>query len=180
MEKYVIDGGKELFGTVEISGSKNSALAVLFSAFTVDGECLLENIPDISDVTVAVEILRYYGCDIEYVDKNTIKINTTNTVYRPEPKHLTEKMRASSYLLGALISRFGMCELIKSGGCDFGGRPIDFHIAALEKLGAIYSNGILKAENGLNGAFIFFPKKTVGGTVNAIIAAVKANGITKR
>lgn len=178
MEKYVIDGGKELFGTVEISGSKNSALAILFSALTVDGECIIENIPNISDVAVAIEILKYYGCDIEYVESNTVKINTSNIAYRPAPKHLTEKMRASSYLLGALLNRFGMCETVKSGGCDFGGRPIDFHIDALKKLGASVSSEAITAKKGLNGAFILFPKKTVGGTINTIIAATKANGIT--
>lgn len=180
MKKYLINGGNRLHGEISVQGSKNSAVAILIACIITDGEILLTNLPDISDVTNCLKILTYYGCDVQYQDKNTVRIKTGYQENRPLPEELAKTMRASSYLLGALLSRFGSCRLPESGGCNFGKRPIDFHINALKALGAYENteNDTLTAHNGLTAGNIFFPAKTVGGTVNAIIAAAKARGTT--
>ena len=178
MGKYIINGGKRLIGEVDIQGSKNSALAILFATLITDGETVLSEIPDISDVRDCIEILRYFGAEIEYFDKTTLKVNTSNLYYRPAPTYLTSKLRASSYLLGALTGKFGKCEFMQSGGCDFGSRPLDMHYQALEKLGASEENGVIEAKNGLKGANITFKSKSVGATINTIITASKSMGVT--
>ncbi|MBR2474697.1 MAG: UDP-N-acetylglucosamine 1-carboxyvinyltransferase [Clostridia bacterium] len=180
MSKYIIHGANKLSGEITVQGCKNSALAVLFACLTVDGETVISGLPDISDVKVCLEILAYYGCTVKYLDKTTVKIITRDIEYRPYPKHLTVKLRASSYLIGALMSRFGKCVLPESGGCDIGARPLNLHIDAIKALGAEENaeNGKLYARNGLKGSIIRFPSKTVGGTVNAVIAASKADGVT--
>lgn len=180
MKKYIIRGTNRLWGEIDIQGCKNSALAILIAALTVDGEIIISGLPDISDVHTCLQILEYYGCKTEYLDKTTVQIRTNDVEYRPMPTFLTVKLRASSYLLGALISRFGKCELPKSGGCNFGVRPLNYHIDALKTLGAFENeeNGTISASCGLKGGLIRFPYKTVGGTVNALIASAKASGTT--
>ncbi len=178
MDRYVTCGGTPLCGEVVIDGSKNSSLAILIATLAVDGECIISNIPNISDVAVALDILSYYGAEIQKISEKTVKINTENIAYKPIPSHLTVKMRASGYLLGALLARFNKCESLQSGGCDFGTRPMNLHYCAFSALGANEKNGAITAKGGLKGGGITFPIKSVGATINAIIASSKANGVT--
>ena len=179
MGKFIINGGNRLSGDIEINGSKNSALAILFACIAVNGEITLRKVPDIADTRSCIEILRYYGISVKYADEATLIIDSRNAEFRPIPYYLTKRLRASSYLLGALLSRFGKCEIPESGGCDIGARPLDLHINALKALGATEcANGIQCSEDGLAGCEISFPIKTVGGTVNTIISALKAKGKT--
>ncbi len=180
MGKYIINGGNRLCGDVQIQGSKNSSLAVLIAAITVDGVTVIKNLPAISDVSACLDILRHFGCEITYLDENTVKIDTKSIEYKPLGDELTVKLRASGYLLGALLSRFSKCPLLTSGGCNFGDRPIDLHLKALSELGATVDleKGELGTRGGIIGNEISFPLKTVGATVNAIIASTKAKGKT--
>lgn len=178
MGKYIINGGSRLKGDIYIQGSKNSALAILIATMITDGETVLTNIPDIADVRVCIDILRHYGVSVQYCGKTTVVINTKDIFYNQTNSELNSKMRASSYLLSALLSRFGKSELPESGGCDLGKRPLDLHINALTLLGAVEENGMLTSNKGLKGSIIDFKSKTVGGTVNAIISAAKADGVT--
>lgn len=182
MKSYIIFGGNPLFGEIDISGSKNSAVAILIAALIADEPITLSGIPDITDVTDCITILRLLGCSVELLERNTLKIDPRNAEITDIPAEISSKMRASSYLMGALLSRFGRCGGLSMGGCDFGSRPINYHLLALEKLGARLENNennlTLSAPSGLTGAHIKFPRPTVGGTVNAIIASVKAKGVT--
>ena len=180
MGKYIINGGKKLYGTVDIQGSKNSAVAILIATLVTDGDTVISNLPDITDVDNCLKILSYYGCAVKRESRVCVKINTDNIRNRTLPCNLIKKIRASNYLIGALLSRFGACELPESGGCNFGSRPVDLHIGAMTALGASVKGGgkFLECRSGLIANNIVFPFKTVGGTVNAIIAAVKARGTT--
>lgn len=180
MEKYEIIGANKLHGEVSIQGSKNAAVAILISTLLVQGECIIRNLPSISDVRGCLDILEYYGCDVIYLDVNTVKINTENIENRPMPQNLVSTMRASSYLIGALIGKFGECELPAVGGCDFGSRPIDYHINALERLGCVVEQSgqakLVSVRDRLHSAIIDFPSKSVGATINTVIAAAKSDG----
>ena len=182
MKSYIISGGNPLFGEIDISGSKNSAVAILIATLIADEPITLFGIPDITDVTDCITILRLLGCSVELLERNTLKIDPRNAEITDIPAEISSKMRASSYLMGAMLSRFGRCGGLSMGGCDFGSRPINYHLLALEKLGARLETSentiILSAPDGLKGAHITFPRPTVGGTVNAIIASVKAKGVT--
>ncbi len=180
MGKYIINGGKKLCGTVDIQGSKNSAVAILIATLVTDGDTVISNLPDITDVDNCLKILSYYGCRIWRESPTCVKINTDDIRNRAMPCNLIKKIRASSYLMGALLSRFGYCELPESGGCNFGARPVDMHVNAMISLGATLRSGgkSLECRSGLTGNTVVFPSKTVGGTINAIIAAVKAKGTT--
>ena len=129
MTKYIVHGGKPLFGEVEISGAKNAAVAIIPAAILVDGVCRIENIPQISDVTAILKILEQLGASIRSINRHTVEIDsrhihTTRTSYE-----LSRKLRASYYLIGALLGRFGRAEVAMPGGCNFGGvRPIDQHV----------------------------------------------------
>ena len=178
MKKYVISGGAPLFGETDIQGSKNSAVAILMSTLATSGISVLTNVPMIEDVTACIKILKALGCEITYESETALRIDTVNAEYTALPEELTKKLRASSYLIGALTARFGRCQLPKSGGCDFGKRPIDQHICALKTLGAQIDKDELSAPNGLKGGRIVFPFKSVGATVNAIIAATACTALT--
>ncbi len=182
MGSYIINGGAALKGSVTVQGSKNSSVAVLIASLITDGITILRDIPDISDVNDCIAILCSLGCTVEKIDKNVLKINTSGIGDGKIPVELTRKMRASSYLIGAMLSRFGKCESIISGGCDFGSRPLDLHILAMEALGAVCltteSGQTLSAPHSLRGGEIVFPIKTVGATINSMIAAAKAAGTT--
>ena len=179
---YFIDGGSPLSGSVRVQGSKNSAVAVLISSLITEKTVKICNLPDISDVFDCISILKLLGCEVIYYAENTLIINTENASPRPLPAELLSRMRASSYLIGALLARFGSCETLSVGGCNFGSRPLNYHIKAMEALGATYNDSgdslTLEAKNGLHGSLIEFPEKTVGGTVNAIIASARASGKT--
>lgn len=181
MEKLVIQGNTRLCGEVTVSGAKNAAVAIIPSCLLINGVCRLENLPVIKDVKLYLDILSNLGASVEYIDKNTVDIDCTNvTSYEPD-ETMTRKMRGSSYLLGALLGRSNRCIMSPPGGCDFGTRPIDQHIKSFEALGAsvkISYGKIHAAADQLTGAHIYFDIITVGGTINAILGAVKASGMT--
>ncbi len=181
MDKFVINGGIPLRGEVVISGAKNAAVAIVAATILSDEPCILENVPEISDIGICIKILYEMGASIKIIDKNTVRIDT-RSIYDPiVPYELARSMRASSYFLGTLLGRFHKADVPMPGGCDLGDRPIDQHLKAFNALGASHSidGGVvsLRAEN-LLGNQIYFDFNTVGGTINAIFAAVKADGLT--
>lgn len=176
MEKIIINGAPPLFGEVKVSGSKNAALPILFSTVITHGISVIENLPDIGDTAVALKILEELGAHIVRLG-SVVYIDTRELVYSSPNNSLVSKIRASTYLIGACLSRFGECVLGDFGGCNFSKRPIDLHILACEALGASIDNDKITAKN-LVGAEINFPKPSVGATVNAIILAAAANGET--
>ena len=182
MEKIIVNGGNPLEGSIEVSGMKNAALAVVMASLEVEGKCVIENLPVINDVSTALEILRAMGAQIRMLSKTTVEIDCTNARGGTSPMDLVRKMRASYYLYGAELGRFGRAYAAYPGGCDFGVRPIDQHIKGFEALGATVTveSGYVDAvaKKGLKGANIFFDINTVGGTINVILAAVRAKGTT--
>lgn len=182
MEKIIIDGGVALNGKIEISGMKNAAVAVIFASLAVGDVCIIENLPQISDVKLSLEMLRSIGARTRFIGNNTVEIDTRNVKNTTVPLELARKMRASYYLVGASLARFGSARVGLPGGCDFGTRPIDQHIKAFEALGAkvTVSGGCMDAmtDGGVHSANIFFDCVTVGGTINTIIASVLADGTT--
>ncbi len=183
MEKLIIRGGNPLYGDVNISGMKNSALPVIFGTIAAGGICTVGNVPDVSDISIALDTLRTIGARIRFVDTDTVMIDTTNIIRKSPPHEYVSKMRASTYLLGAMLGRFGSSEVGYPGGCDFGARPINQHLKGFEMLGAKISyteDGNIRAtaENGLSGNLIYFDIASVGATINVMLAAVYADGIT--
>ena len=182
MEKFVINGPCSLKGTVKISGAKNSAVAILPATLLVNGKCHLQNVPDISDIRAYVEILRNLGSKIEYINNNELIIDNRNVHGGEASEELTSKFRASYYLLGAMLGRFETVQISLPGGCNLGARPIDQHIKALEKLGAtveVKNGNVTASRKGtLVGNNIFLDVVSVGATINAILAATLAEGVT--
>lgn len=182
MEKIIVNGGNPLFGQVEISGSKNAALPIIYSCVLVRGKCVLENIPAISDITYSFEILRGIGAEIRMLDATTYEIDCTNVEPGKSNYELVRKIRGSYYLLGAEFGRFGRARVGYPGGCNFGVRPIDQHIKGFEALGGrVATEGgyiEIESENGAVGTNIFFDVSTVGATLNIMIAAATARGTT--
>jgi UDP-N-acetylglucosamine 1-carboxyvinyltransferase len=181
VEKYVIQGGSRLHGEVSISGAKNAAVAILPATILCNEPCLIENIPNISDVSTIMKILSELGAKITVINKNTIEIDPSN-VHRTEvPYEKARQMRGSYYFLGALLGRFHHSKVSLPGGCDLGVRPIDQHIKCFKALGAHASVefGMVELSAGkLEGAHIYFDVSTVGGTVNAMLASALAEGQT--
>lgn len=181
MFKYIIKGGNPLKGEVSISGAKNAAVAIVAATILCDEPCVLENVPDISDTAICSRILKEMGADVKYLNKNTIRVDTT-TIKSPDvPYDLAKTMRASSYFLGTLLGQFHEAFVPMPGGCDLGDRPIDQHIKAFNCLGATNENlnGIVHVKaDELIGNQVYFDFITVGGTINAIFASVKAKGLT--
>ncbi len=181
MDKFVINGGTPLKGEVVISGAKNAAVAIVAATILSDEPCILENVPEISDIGICLKILYEMGAGVRIIDKNTMRIDTRNITDPVVPYELARSMRASSYFLGTLLGRFHRADVPMPGGCDLGDRPIDQHLKAFNALGAKHSidGGVvsLRAES-LLGNQIYFDFNTVGGTINAIFAAVKADGLT--
>ncbi|MBP3555271.1 MAG: UDP-N-acetylglucosamine 1-carboxyvinyltransferase [Clostridia bacterium] len=182
MEKIVVDGGYPLSGKVDISGMKNAAVAVIFATVLSSGVCVIDNLPEISDVADCLAILQSIGANVRMVSRNKVEIDTTNVRDTEAPLDLVRKIRASYYLAGAMLGRFGKVKVGLPGGCNFGVRPIDLHVKAFERLGATVDLGggciDAVAESGLKGANIYFDSCSVGATINAIIAAVMADGLT--
>ncbi len=182
MEKIVIDGGARLSGKVEISGMKNAAVAVIFACITVADVCIIDNLPQISDVRQSLEMLSSIGAKIRAVGRNSVEIDTRKVKNKVVPAELARKMRASYYLAGACLARFGSAKVGLPGGCDFGSRPIDQHVKAFTAMGATVNvgGGFMDAvtENGVKSAGIFFDCVTVGATINTIIASVLCDGVT--
>ncbi len=182
MEKYVINGGKKLHGEIDISGAKNAAVAIIPATLLAQDVCRIENIPDIRDVQVMVKILIEMGATVRYINSNTIEIDTRYIRSYVIPYEMTKYSRSSYYLLGALLGRCSHAKVAMPGGCNFGGvRPIDFHLKGFAKLGANITNdnGMIDAQaDELKGNTIYFDKVSVGATVNIMLAAVKARGLT--
>ncbi len=181
MEKLVIKGGNPLHGKITISGAKNAAVAIIPACLLIKDKCRLENLPDIKDVKLFLDILRDLGAEIEVIDKNTVVIDCTPVNSHHPQDELARRMRGSSYLIGALLGRFRECTVAMPGGCDFGTRPIDQHIKGFEALGAecdtSYGNVSAKADR-LSSAHIYFDVTSVGATVNVMLAAVTAKGVS--
>ena len=181
MEKYIITGGNQLRGEVEISGAKNAAVAIIPATVLAGGKCVIENVPNISDVTLLLKMLQKMGASVQLIDKKTIEIDTRNIHDPTVPYELARYMRASYYFLGALLGRCHQASVSMPGGCHFGVRPIDQHIKGFEAMGANVSidRGMINAEaNTLSGAPIYFDVISVGATINVMLAAVKAKGLT--
>ena len=181
MEKYVISGGVSLKGEVEISGAKNAAVAIIPATILSDGPCVIENIPSISDVSMIIRILYEMGAQVRMINKSTIEIDTTRITNPVVPYEMVRHMRASYYLLGALLGKFKNARVAMPGGCDFGVRPIDQHLKGFKSLGADYEidHGMIDVHaESLIGSQIYFDMVTVGATINVMLAAVRAEGLT--
>lgn len=181
MEKLKITGGKQLFGEIAVCGAKNAAVAIIPAALLVDGVCRIENIPDIKDVRLIIDMLVQLGASVTYVNDTTIEVNSSNLKTHIAPCDLASRMRASYYLLGALIGRMNKAEVSLPGGCNFGTRPIDLHEKGFRALGADVriEDGIVFAQaEKLVGSTIYLDTVSVGATINIMLAAVLAKGRT--
>ena len=183
MTKYIVRGGSPLFGEVHISGAKNAAVAILPAALLVDGVCRIENIPQISDVTVLLKILEQLGAKVRVLNRSDVELDCRHIVTTRAPQELAHKLRASYYLIGALLGRFGEAEVSMPGGCNFGGtRPIDQHVKGFAAMGATVHEGdyiCAAAEGGrMKGANIYLDVVSVGATMNIMMAAALADGTT--
>lgn len=183
MTKYIINGGKPLYGEIEISGAKNAAVAIIPAALMVDGPCRIENVPQISDCTMLFSILQEMGAKVRTINKNTMEIDCSPIHKAEAVSDLMRKIRASYYLIGAMLGRFGEAIVAMPGGCNFGGvRPIDQHIKGFEAMGTEVDlkNGQIycKTPNGLHGASVYMDVVSVGATINVMLAATLAKGQT--
>lgn len=180
MDKFVIEGGYPLKGEIPISGSKNAALPLMAAALLADGESVLENIPALNDILTFNNVMRVTGTRVDFdADAHQLRIDPSNLYYAESPYELVRKMRASFYMLGALLGRMGTAKVSLPGGCAWGPRPVDLHLEGLKAFGAnieleqgyiIASTG----ENGLSGGSFTLNPSSVGATVNLLLAAVKA------
>ena len=181
MENFVINGGRELFGEVNISGAKNAAVAIIPAAILAGDKVRIENIPQISDVQLIIEILDDLGATVKLINSDTIEIDTTNLTYQSVPYEMTSHFRASYYLIGAMLGRFKKAEVALPGGCNFGVRPIDLHIKGFNMLGAdvdIIDGMVVAKADKLVGASIYMDTVSVGATINVMLAAVLSRGLT--
>ena len=183
MTKYVINGGRQLNGEVEISGAKNAAVAIIPAALMVEGVCRIENLPQISDVSLLLNILKEMGADIRVVNKRTIDIDCSRIGTSMATFDAMRRIRASYYLIGSLLGRFGNCQVAMPGGCNFGGvRPIDQHIKGFTAMGARIGikNGVVSAETDgqLKGSSVYLDVVSVGATINIMLGATLADGMT--
>ena len=183
MELLTIVGGQPLEGTVQISGSKNGTLPLLAAAILVDGESVLENVPDIYDVGTMIQMLRALGVECTFIGPGTLKIDASDIKTTEAPYDLVRRMRGSFYVAGALLGRLGEARVPLPGGCVIGSRPVNLHINGFEALGTNVKEeyGIMEAQaSDLHGARIYMDPRmrSVGATINIMLAAVRANGTT--
>jgi UDP-N-acetylglucosamine 1-carboxyvinyltransferase len=181
VDKLIIRGQKRLKGEVTVSGAKNAALGVLPAALLLDDVCTIENVPDILDIKILKGIMESLGAGFEYIDKNTIRIDTSNVNSFIATCPDMHKLRGSYYLMGALLGRFKKAVVSFPGGCNLGVRPIDQHIKGFESLGAKVEieHGLVKlSANKLVGTSIYLDVVSVGATINIMLAAIRAEGIT--
>ncbi len=182
MGKYILNGRNPLEGKIPIYGAKNSAVAILPAVILSDEPCIIENVPQINDVYVILEMLKRMGASVEMMSEHKYRIDATKLSSYNAPKDLSRTMRASYYFLGALLGKYKTASISMPGGCDLGPRPIDQHLKAFEYLGAQWDSEhgsvIVKSNDRLKGDHVFFDTVSVGATINAIIAAVKADGTT--
>ena len=181
MEKLVITGPTPLKGEVNISGAKNSAVAILPATLLIDGVCTINNVPNIVDIKLSCEILEGLGAKINWINKNSLEIDTRNITKTIAPIELTRKFRASYYLIGAMLGRKKEIEVGLPGGCNLGPRPIDQHIKGFEALGAnveIIGGNVKAKTDKLIGTSIYMDIVSVGATMNIMLASVLAEGTT--
>lgn len=180
MDKFVITGGKKLSGTVEVSGAKNSALALMPATLLNSGTNVITNTPEVSDIYTMIKLLNHLGVKIQFNDY-TLTLDTNQIINQTAPYEHVKKMRASVYVLGPLLSRYGYAKVSMPGGCAWGPRPINLHLEAMKKLGAIIQleeGYIIAKSNRLHGAKIHFDISSVGATGNTLMAASLARGTT--
>ena len=182
MEQYVIKGGNPLVGEVEIGGAKNSALAILSASIMTDEIVYIDNLPDVRDINVLLEAIQKIGAVVERIDRHSVKINGSTIGDISVDYEFIKKIRASYYLLGALLGKYKKAEVPLPGGCNIGSRPIDLHLKGFRALGArvdIRGGSICaNAENGLVGKHIYLDMVSVGATINIMMAACMASGYT--
>ena len=182
MDQYIIKGGNPLVGEVEIGGAKNAALAILAAAIMTDDTVRLENLPDVNDINVLLEAIGGIGAKVERVDRHTAVINGSTIGDISVDYEYIKKIRASYYLLGALLGKYKKAEVPLPGGCNIGSRPIDQHLKGFRALGATvdikYGAIVASAPNGLHGTHIFMDTVSVGATINIMMAASMAKGNT--
>ena len=181
MSKYIITGGNKIEGKLSIRGAKNSILPVMAATILNEDISIIHNVPNISDVHVMVKILESIGCDVKK-EKDTLIIDSSNTISNEIDEEYVRKMRSSIIILGAMIGRLEYSEISHPGGCAIGSRPIDLHLKALKELGVKIEeeHGLIRCyRNDLKGNIINFEFPSVGATENAILASVKAKGITR-
>ena len=180
MDKFIVNGGNQISGIVDISGAKNAVLPLMTAALLVDGKTTINSVPDLRDTRTMIRLLEIIGADVTFKD-NSIKINASNVNNLEAPYDLVKTMRASFYVLGPLLTRFGEVRVSLPGGCAWGPRPVDYHLKGLEKLGAkisLESGYILAKAKHLNGNKISFDFPSVGATGNILMASVLARGET--
>ncbi len=181
MDKFVIQGGHRLTGEIEVSGAKNAAVAIIPAVILSDEPCILENVPNISDVSISLRILSEMGADVKMINRTTFRIDASRLSNSVVPYEMARKMRASYYFLGALLGKFKQAKVSMPGGCPLGDRPIDQHLKAFSALGASSSidHGMVDVyADELTGNQIYLDVVSVGATMNAMLAAVRAKGLT--
>ena len=181
MEQYIIRGGNPLVGEVEISGAKNAALGILAAAIMTDDTVLIENLPDVRDINVLLEAMESIGVKVERITKHAVLMNSANVGEVSVDYEYIKKIRASYYLIGALLGKYKRAEVPLPGGCNIGSRPIDLHIKGFKALGAKVSirKGFIIAEaEHLKGSHIYLDTVSVGATINIMMAAAMAEGRT--
>ena len=181
MEQYIIKGGNPLVGEVEIGGAKNAALAILAAAIMTDETVLIDNLPDVNDINVLLEAIQGIGATVQRIDRHTVKINgSAITDFNIEYDYI-KKIRASYYLLGAMLGKYKRAEVALPGGCNIGSRPIDQHLKGFRALGAdvdIEHGKIVAEAEQLRGTHLYFDVVSVGATINVMMAAAIAEGLT--
>lgn len=183
MEQYAIKGGTPLVGEVEIGGAKNAALGILAASVMTDETVLIENVPDVRDITIMMQAMESIGVIIQHIDRHTVKINARNIHSQVVDGDYIKRIRASYYLIGALLGKYRSAEVTLPGGCNIGTRPIDQHLKGFRALGAadagVVGGGMIVAHaDHLKGAHIYLDMVTVGATINLMLASVMAEGQT--
>jgi UDP-N-acetylglucosamine 1-carboxyvinyltransferase len=181
MEQYIIKGGAALHGSVDIGGAKNAALAILAAAVMSDEDVHIDNMPDVNDTKVLLQAMESIGVSVKHIDRHSVVINASKITSLTIENDYIKKIRASYYMLGALLGKYHKAEVALPGGCNIGLRPIDQHIKGFEALGATVDldHGLISANaDSLNGAHIYFDVVTVGATINVMMASVMAEGKT--
>ncbi len=181
MEQYIIKGGNPLVGEVEIGGAKNAALGILAAAIMTDETVLIDNMPDVNDTNVMLEAIAGIGATVQRLDSHTVKINGSTIGDLNIEYDYIKKIRASYYLLGALLGKYRRAEVALPGGCNIGSRPIDQHLKGFRALGAdvdIEHGKIVAEAEQLKGTHLYFDVVTVGATINVMMAAALADGVT--
>lgn len=180
-EKLIINGGKRLKGEVNIHGSKNAAVALVAASLLIEGKVIIENIPDILDVQILLQVLKELGATVEHISHDIVSIDCSNINKSKADNYDLSKIRASYYLVGALLGRRRSAEVVFPGGCNFGPRPIEQHRKGFKALGAQFDTiggYIIAKAKKLTGNQVYFDKISVGATINIILAATLADGLT--